>query len=124
MPHHRSIRSFLTYAAYFLAALVLGWGFTPYKDVFLGLILGAVIGFLNLVILYIKIQRVVKAAIKGKKVRSLGMLSRFALAGLAVLIVMAYPDVFNLVAVVIGLVAAYLIMIVDHVFQILHSSRK
>ena len=121
MFQNRSIRVFWSYAAYILAVFVLGWGFTPYKDVFSGLILGTMISFINISLLYVKVNRVGKAVIEGKKVRTLGMFSRFALAGLAVFIVMTYPDTFNLVSVVIGLMAAYIIIIIDYIIATLQS---
>lgn len=36
------------YMYYLLALLVLGWGFTSYKDVFLGLIIRTIFSFLSL----------------------------------------------------------------------------
>lgn len=115
------VHRYLSYAAYLLAFLVLGWGFTPYHDIFLGLILGTIVSFINIFILYFRIERMGQAVVEGKKVRSLGMLHRFAMAGLAVLIVTLFPDYFHMVSMVIGLMAAYLIIFIDSIFKTVHS---
>jgi len=107
------MRRYLSYCAYLLAIFVLGWGFTAYQDVFLGLILGTVVSFLNIFFLQYRVQRAGAAAMEGKKVRSIGTAQRFALAGLAVFIVFQFPDVFHLFSMIIGLMTGYIIIFID-----------
>lgn len=91
---------------YLLALLVLGWGFTPYKTIFLGLILGTTVSFINLWLLYKKTIKFSEAVKYGKKIYSIGTLSRFAYAALAILIAMKFPNYFNIISTVIGLLAS------------------
>lgn len=111
------VRRYLSYAAYLLAFFVLGWGFTSYEDVFLGLILGTIISFINLLFLFYRVKRAADAAEEGRKVRSVGMMQRFALAGLAVFIVFQFPDVFHLFSMIIGLMTGYIIIVIDSLLR-------
>lgn len=113
MLHTNPIRRYMSYGAYLLAIFVLGWGFTTYQDVFLGLILGTIVSFLNIFFLHYRVQRAGDAATEGKKVRSVGTMQRFALAGLAVFIVFQFPDVFHLFSMIIGLMTGYVIIFID-----------
>jgi ATP synthase protein I len=98
---------------YLLALLFLGWGFTSYKDVFLGLILGSSISFYNLWLLQRKINHVGQAAAKNTTARAIGTFSRFAGAALAVVIALRYPQYFHMIAVVIGLITIYIVIMID-----------
>lgn len=124
MLEQRSIRRYLSYAAYVLAVLVIGWGFTPYPRIFLSLILGTIIGFLNIILLYFRVEKAGRAVAAGKKVRSLGMLTRFALAGLAVFIVITFPEIFHMVSMIFGLMIPYVIIFFDFAFTALRTQRK
>jgi ATP synthase protein I len=57
---------------------------------------------------------------QGKKVRSLGSFSRFATAALAVVVSMRYPDQLHLISVVIGLMTAYIVIMIDFFIQHFH----
>jgi ATP synthase protein I len=105
---------------YLLSMYVLGWGFTSYKMTFLGLILGTSFGLINLWLLVRKTESFDKAISKGKKVRSLGSLSRMAMAGIAVVIALRYPEYFQIVPVVIGLMTSYLVIMIDYFYHALH----
>ncbi|WP_453992995.1 ATP synthase subunit I [Bacillus nitroreducens] len=109
------------YIFYILAIYVLGWGFTAYKTVFLGLILGTAGSLYILFSLVQKSKQFSKAYDEGRAVRSLGTMSRFATAGLAVLIVMKYPEMFHLGSMVIGLMTAYFVIIIDFFLQKLNK---
>ncbi|MFA8438351.1 ATP synthase subunit I [Pueribacillus sp. YX66] len=111
------VRRYLSYAAYLLAFFVLGWGFTSYQDVFLGLILGTIISFINILFLSYRVKKASDAAVEGRKVRSVGMMQRFALAGLAVFIVFQFPDVFHLFSMIIGLMTGYIIIFIDSILN-------
>lgn len=100
-----------------LSFYVLGWGFTSYQSIFLGLILGTVMSFYNLWLMARKTEQFGEAIVKGEKARSLGTLSRMATAVLAVMIAMNYPDWFHLISVVFGLMTAYIVIMIDFVLQ-------
>lgn len=102
---------------YLLALLVLGWGFTPYQSFFLGLILGTTVSFINLWLLYKKTIQMTEAIKYGKKFFSLGSISRFAYAALAILIALKFPNYFNIIATVIGLLASVGVIFGDYIFM-------
>lgn len=111
---------------YLLALFVLGWGFLPYREIFSGLILGTSISFFNLWLLQVKVDRVGQAAEQyqsqeKKKKQTLGSVSRLAMAALAVLIALRYPQYFHLPFVVVGLMTSYIVMIIDFA---LHQKEK
>ncbi|MGG3469473.1 ATP synthase subunit I [Neobacillus pocheonensis] len=105
---------------YLLSIYVLGWGFTDYKTMFLGLILGTVFSFLNLWLLVRKTEKFDKAISEGKKVRSLGSLQRMATAGIAGVIALRYPEYFHIIGVVIGLMTSYIVIMIDYFYHALH----
>lgn len=112
-----SLRRYAQYFLYAIAIAVIGYGFTPYQTIFLGIILGAVLSFFILWSLHSKIKRFGQAVVEGRRVRSLGTLTRFALAALGVLITIQYPEFFHPIGVVIGLMLAYLIIFLDFIIQ-------
>lgn len=59
------------YIFFLLAMLVLGWGFTDYQTIFLGLILGTAISLFNLWHLARKTEKFGDAVIKGGKKKTI-----------------------------------------------------
>ncbi|MGO4889151.1 ATP synthase subunit I [Anaerobacillus sp. MEB173] len=119
-----NMRRYTKYTLFLAAFFVLGWGFTSYSTIFLGLLLGTIFSYFNLWSMYSKINRLgqaVEKSAKGegekKKAHSLGFLTRLALAVLAVTIATRYPEHFDLVSVVIGLMVTYIIIFIDSLFQ-------
>ncbi|XJZ27145.1 ATP synthase subunit I [Bacillota bacterium Lsc_1132] len=102
---------------YLLSIYVLGWGFTPYQTIFLGLILGTCFSFLNLWLLVRRMKRFDQAIANGKKVRSLGSLSRMASAAIAVIIALKYPEYFYMISVVWGLMTSYIVIMIDYLYH-------
>lgn len=102
---------------YLLSIYVLGWGFTSYKTIFLGLILGTCFSFLNLWMLVRKTESFDKAISRGKKVRSLGSLQRMATAAIAVIIALKYPQYFHIIYVVVGLMTSYIVIMIDYFYH-------
>lgn len=107
----------LKYILFLLAIYVLGWGFTDFQSVFGGLILGTALSLYNLWVMARKSKRFGEAIAEGKRVTSLGTFSRMASAGLAVLISMRYPEHFHLISVVLGLMTAYIVIMIDFFIQ-------
>jgi ATP synthase protein I len=106
------------YILYLLAGYVLGWGFTPYQTIFLGLILGTSFSLYNLWLLIRKSKQFQKAMEEGRAARSIGTISRMAAAGLAVLIALKFPEYFHLFSVIIGLMTMYVVIMIDYIFYI------
>ncbi len=105
---------------YLLAIYVLGWGFTSYPSVFLGLIFGTSLSLFNFWLLARRMRTFGDSVIQGKKVRSLGSLSRMAVAAFAVIISSNYPEQLNLISVIIGLMTSYVVIMIDF---FIHSFR-
>jgi ATP synthase protein I len=112
------------YMLILLAAYVLGWGFTLQQPVFLGLILGTSLSLFNLWNLVRKTNQFGEVMVNGGKIRSLGLLTRMATAVLAVLIAMEYPEYIHLISVIIGLMTAYIVIMIDSFFQFFHLHKK
>lgn len=93
---------------------------TPYSTIFLGLMLGTAVSLINSLYAAWKINRIGELAAKTKennkiKYSSTGMLSRMALSVLAVLLVLEYPQYFNLYSTLIGLFITQIISVVDSI---------
>jgi ATP synthase protein I len=112
------------YMLFLLAAYVLGWGFTLQQPVFLGLILGTSLSLFNLWNLVRKTNQFGEVMANGGKIRSLGLLTRMATAVFAVLIAMEYPEYIHLISVIIGLMTAYIVIMIDSFFQFFHGDKK
>ncbi|WP_040207001.1 ATP synthase subunit I [Neobacillus jeddahensis] len=108
---------------YLLSIYVLGWGFTSFQTVFLGLILGTCFGFLNLWLLVRKTEKFDKLVSQGKKVTSLGSLSRMATAGIAAVIALRYPEYFDMIGLVIGLMTSYIVIMIDYFYHVVHVQK-
>jgi ATP synthase protein I len=105
---------------FLLSIYVLGWGFTSNQSIFLGLIFGTFLSLFNLWLMVRKTVKFGESVDQGKKVRSLGSFSRFATAALAVVVSMRYPDQLHLISVVIGLMTAYIVIMIDFFIQHFH----
>lgn len=111
------------YIFFLLALYVLGWGFTSYQSIFLGLILGTSFGLFNMWLLARRMDKFGDAVVRGERVRSLGMISRMATAVLAVLIAVEYPDQFHLYSVILGLMTSYFVIMIEFFKQTLQSRK-
>lgn len=103
-------------ALFFLLALfVLGWGFTEWKTVFAGLILGSLFGLYNFWILVRRHEQLEQALAMGKKRGSLGTVWRFASGIAAAAIATAMPEQFDLISTVIGFAIPYILLLGDRI---------
>lgn len=109
---------------FLLSFYVLGWGFTSYQSIFLGLILGTSLSLFNLWLMTRKIDQFGQAVETGRKVRSLGSFSRMATGALAVVITLRYPDHFHLISVIIGLMTSYIVIMIDFFIQQIFSDKS
>ena len=100
---------------FLLALFVLGWGFTDYKQLFAGLILGSLFGLYNFWILVRRMERFDRSFTEGKKVASLGTAMRFASGVAAAAVAITLPEHFDLISVVIGLMIPYILLLVERI---------
>src|SRR4051794_12667591 len=115
MPEYKFIfKRVRKYILYLLALYVLGWGFTSYQSIFLGLILGTSLSLFNLWVLDRKMKQFGEVMVNGGKIHSLGLLTRMATAVFAVLVAMEYSNDIHLISVVIGLMTAYIVIMIDN----------
>lgn len=112
------------YILYLLSIYFLGWGFTDYKTIFMGLILGTSVSLYNHWHLMRRTVRLGQAVTEGKKVYSMGTLMRMAAVIVAVYVAMKFPDVFHLISVIIGIMTAYAVIMIDFFVQQIFKSRK
>jgi len=112
------------YILYILAILVLGWGFTPYSTIFAGLTLGTSASFLILWFLYRHANKLSDSVTTGKPAVSLGSLPRFASAILAVMIAMKFPQYFNLLSTIVGLMTAYFVIVIDSLIMFVFKGKR
>ncbi|WP_342513233.1 ATP synthase subunit I [Sporosarcina sp. FSL K6-1522] len=98
-----------------LALFVLGWGFTDFKTVFAGLILGSLFGLYNFWILVRKMEKTEQKFVEGKHSLSLGTALRFASGVAAAAIATAMPEHFDLIGTVIGFAIPYILLLVERI---------
>lgn len=101
-----------------ISIFIIGYVLTDYKAVFLGLLLGSILSYYNLWSMVRKIDQFSEAVVSGKKFRTLGTTSRLATAVLIALIAIEKPDQVNLVAGVMGLMTAYVVIMIDYFIQL------
>lgn len=112
------------YIFYLLAIYVLGWGFTPYQSVFLGLILGTSLSLYNLWVMVRKVDRFGQAVAEGKRVTSIGTFTRLASGALVVLISFRFPEYFHIAGAILGLMTSYIVIMIDIIIQFFLNSRE
>ncbi|MED4015925.1 ATP synthase subunit I [Sutcliffiella cohnii] len=103
----------IRYFIFLFTLYVLGWGFTPYQEWFLGLLLGTVISFYNHWLLYKKVNKLGKIAAEGGKMMAVGTVTRMAAAVLVVLLALRLPEYLNQYGVIFGIMTSYIVIIID-----------
>lgn len=109
---------------YLCSLYLLGWGFTPYQTIFLGLLLGTILSLYNLWVMVRKIDRLGKAIVEGKGTASLGTLTRLASGALVVLISLRFPAYIHIAGAILGLMTSYIVIMIDIIIQYFLSSRE
>jgi ATP synthase protein I len=66
-----------------------------------------------------KNRKFTEAAAAGRKMKSLGSVTRMSVGALAAVIALQYPDKFQIASVVMGLMTAYFVIMIDYFIQIL-----
>jgi ATP synthase protein I len=115
-----SIKTLARYIFLLFAGVVLLWLFMPQRVFFQGLILGMLVSMINGFILFVKTVQAGEAAINpGKRLRGVGMLPRFLLAGFAVYVSFKLPHMFSFAGVVIGLLTVQVVTLLFTIYQYL-----
>lgn len=105
------------YIVYALCIYVVGAVFTTYDRIFQGLMLGTMFSLFIFWSMVQKNKKFAEAAAQGKKMKSLGSLTRMAVGALAAVIALRYPEEFHMVSVVMGLMTVYLVIMIDYFIQ-------
>lgn len=107
---------------FLLALFVLGWGFTEWKTVFAGLIVGTLFGLYNFWILVRRHERFDRSMAEEKKHVSLGTGLRFASGIAAAAIAITVPEQFDLSSTVIGFAIPYILLLGDRIiYHVRHN---
>lgn len=104
------------------AIAVLCWGFTPFKTFFAGLLLGLLLGSLIVLHTAFRVNRFGEAVSRGQKRPGLGMATRLSLGALGALLVLRYPELFELSGLVLGIILPIVIALGDAIFISLKNS--
>ncbi len=121
---HLLFTRYRMYMFYILALFVLLWGFTPYRTIFAGLILGTATSFINMWLLYKRTLKLSDAVKSGKTAYSIGSFSRFAYAALAALIAIKFPNYFDIAFTLLGLATSYLVMALDSIIMFIFKRKR
>lgn len=113
-------RRYKKYTLYLLSLYVIGWGFTEYQTIFLGLIVGTSISLYNMWILVRKNKQFGQALESGKK-GTLGTASRMASAIIGAFFALKYPQYLDLISVVVGLMTMYIVIMIDFLIKHLRT---
>lgn len=107
------VRRLVKVMCYLLALFLLGWAFTRYDAIFLGLLLGGAVSFINALYTALKVRQFSERQQAGMKPRGLGMLTRFSMAALAAMAALRFPELIQIHALVVGLILAPAILFID-----------
>ncbi|MDA3129966.1 ATP synthase subunit I [Aliibacillus thermotolerans] len=104
-----------------IALYILGWGFTPYKAIFISLGVGSLIGLFNVWSMYRDTKKVGEMAAQqneGRRPILFGMISRLATGALIAILVIRFPETFDLIGLVLGIMTPYILILFHSLFQI------
>ncbi|RAL23320.1 ATP synthase subunit I [Thermoflavimicrobium daqui] len=102
-------RQLVILTAVFLSLLLISWFLTPYKTFIAGIALGILTAFYNVLHLARRLRLAGELAIQtdGKKMSGLGVINRFLMVTLGVIILYKFPEVFDYRGFALGLPICY-----------------
>ncbi|MDM5299736.1 ATP synthase subunit I [Bacillus pumilus] len=112
------------YMLFILAVFVLGYALPGYQTVFLGLIIGTLLSFFNLLLMIRRMSAFDHSIETGKPVRSLGSAARWCNGLIAGAIAWRYPEYVHLAGVVFGLMTIYPVIMIDSFIQLKRSTTE
>ncbi|AMA71635.1 MULTISPECIES: ATP synthase subunit I [Aneurinibacillus] len=119
-PFTSSIKTMARYIFLLFTGVVLLWLFMPQRVFFQGLILGMLVSMANGFILFVKTLQAGDVALHpGRRMRSVGMLPRFLLAGFAVYVSFRMPHIFSFYGVIVGLMTVPVVTLLFAIYQYL-----
>ncbi|MDG4658505.1 ATP synthase subunit I [Ectobacillus antri] len=118
---HELVRRQTKYTLYLIALFVLGWGFTPYQKVFLGMAFGTAAGLLGLRLVAWKTDKLLDRVERGDakvrfKANAVSTYPRLAAIGLGIIFAVRYQHMMEAWSFGLGLLTVYLVMIIDFIY--------
>ncbi|RSL31809.1 ATP synthase subunit I [Salibacterium salarium] len=111
------IKRYVQLTFYVFIFYLLGWGFTPYSELFFSLGVGAVIGLYNMWSMYRDVKKIGDAAEKQKQAFTFGMLPRMATGVLAAILIVRFPEYFHIAGLVAGIMTPYIIILLHSLLK-------
>ncbi len=108
-----------------LAVWLLGWSVTSWKPLFLGLVVGTTVSFVNAMQMAWRIRWFFRRlnATGRKPLTAGGMAFRFAMAALAALVAVKWPQHVDLAGVLVGLVTAPVMILIHGLISLTRDFR-
>ncbi|MFC7440067.1 ATP synthase subunit I [Laceyella putida] len=112
-PLHTIRRRVVILTAGFLALLLVLWYLTPYKKMVAGTGLGLLVSLYNILYMARKVRLAGEftVATGSTKQRGTGMINRYLMVALAILVAFKYPMHFDVRTIVVGLPICYILII-------------
>lgn len=112
------------YLAAFIGACLLGWFFTPYVHIFLGLKLGLIVGWFNYWLLMRRTHAMTKALAENRPFYGMGTIARIGSVILATIIATKLPEYFHIYSTLLGVGLVYVITFLDFIVYSLYRRKK
>jgi|SRR5690625_749225 len=109
---------------YLLGILVIGYIITPYSKVFIGLLLGSAISFINMVLLQKQVKSLGEAITGTGSSFSLGTIARIVTVILTIVFALKLKDRIHIGSVVIGLMFSYIFMLIEMFIRAVKEVKK
>lgn len=124
VPMQTIRRKVIYLTAGFLTALLIMWLLTPYKAFIAGIILGLLVSLYNVLYLARRVRLAGESTIAAgtKKVQGTGMINRFLMAALAVIVGVKYPQVIDVRTIPLGLPICYILIVLLEFWQVKRES--
>jgi ATP synthase protein I len=120
----RQVKRFSNYCIVSIVVLFLAWWFSPYAEFFAAALLGTFIGFINWLHTAYKVHKIGQAVIRSERPPGAGVLTRLGFGALAAVIVVSYPQFFDILGLAVGLILPTIVVILDGIYMHLFSVRK
>lgn len=123
-PLQPMLRRLLFLSVGLLVILLIIWLLTPYKPFIAGIALGLVTGLYNVLYTARKVRLSTERYIAtgGKKAQGTGMINRFLMVTLAVIIAALRPTIFDMRTIALGLPICYILTVLLEFWQVRRES--
>ncbi|TCW39261.1 ATP synthase I subunit [Laceyella sacchari] len=119
-PLHTIRRRVVILTAGFLALLLVLWLLTPYKKMVAGAGLGLLVSLYNVLYMARKVRQAGETTLAtgSTRHRGTGMINRYLMVALAILVAFKYPMHFDVRTIVVGLPICYILIIVLEFWEV------